>query len=163
MANEPIITIIGNLTADPDLRYTQAGIPVAGFTVASTPREKNTQTGEYEDGEPLFVRCSAWRDMGDNVAASLQKGTRVIVQGRLQSRSYEKDGQQHRSLELQVDEVGPALRWATAQVQKAGRSGGGWSGGGGRDTTHGTPPAGAQPSWEQPNIDYDNFSDAPPF
>lgn len=150
MANEPIITLVGNLTADPELRTTRTGQTVTGFTVASTPREKNRDTGEWEDGEPLFIRCSAWREMGENVANSLTKGARVIVQGRLQSRSYEKDGERRSSLEMQVDEVGPSLRWATAQPQKAG-----WSGG--RDTTHGQAPA-VQPSWET-----NSFDDTPPF
>lgn len=150
MANEPIITVVGNLTADPELRTTRSGQTVTGFTVASTPREKNRDTGEWEDGEPLFIRCSAWREMGENVANSLTKGARVIVQGRLQSRSYEKDGERRTSLEMQVDEVGPSLRWATAQPQKTG-----WSGG--RDTTHGQAPA-VQPSWET-----NTFDDTPPF
>ena len=122
MANEPIITVVGNLTADPELRYVSSGIPVASFTVAATPRTMNKQTQEWEDGETMFLRCSAWRDMGENVAGSLQKGQRVLVTGRLQVRSYEHDGQQRTSLELQVDEIGPSLRYATAQVQKVGRS-----------------------------------------
>lgn len=159
MANEPIITLVGNLTADPELRFLNSGVPVASFTVASTPREKNRQTDQWEDGEALFVRCSAWREMGENVTNSLAKGDRVIVQGRLQSRSYEKDGQQRTSLELQVDAVGPELRWATAQVTKA-RGGGGFSGGGfgGGDRSFGQAPSG-NVSWETPA----DFSDAPPF
>lgn len=123
MAGEPTITIVGNLTADPELRYLSSGIPVASFTVASTPREKNKQTDQWEDGEAMFVRCSVWREYGENVANSLTKGTRVVVTGRLQVRSYEKDGQKRTSLELQVDEVGPSLRYATAQVVKASRNG----------------------------------------
>lgn len=118
MANEPIITITGNLTSDPDLRYISSGVPVANFTVASTPRTKNTQTGQWEDGEALFLRCSVWREYAENAAESLSKGMRVIVTGRLQARSYEHEGQRRESLELQVDEVGPALRYATAQVTK---------------------------------------------
>lgn len=153
MANEPIITLVGNLTADPELRFLGSGVPVASFTVASTPREKNRQTDQWEDGEALFVRCSAWREMGENVTNSLRKGDRVIVQGRLQSRSYEKDGQQRTSLELQVDAVGPELRWATAQVTKA-RPGGH----GGGDRSFGQAPAG-NVSWESTK----DFSDAPPF
>lgn len=123
MAGEPTITIVGNLTADPELRYLSSGIPVASFTVASTPRTLNKQTQQWDDGEAMFVRCSVWREYGENVANSLTKGTRVIVTGRLQSRSYEKDGQKRSSLELQVDEIGPSLRYATAQVVKASRNG----------------------------------------
>jgi len=153
MAGEPQITLVGNLTADPELRFTGANIPVASFTVASTPRHQNRQTQEWEDGEPLFVRCSVWREYGENVAQSLTKGMRVIVQGRLQSRSYEKDGQTRRSLEMQVDEVGPSLRYATAQVVKASRStgrSGGW----------GDAPAGGGAG----NVQWDrSFEDAPPF
>lgn len=159
MANEPIITLVGNLTADPELRFLQSGIPVASFTVASTPREKNRQTQEWEDGETLFVRCSAWRDMGENVTNTLTKGSRVIVQGRLQSRSYEKDGQTRTSLELQVDEVGPSLRWATARIERA-KGGSGQSGGygyaGDREVGNAQ---NTNVMWESTK----DFSDAPPF
>lgn len=157
MANEPIITIVGNLTADPELRYVSSGIPVASFTVASTPREKNRDTQEWEDGEALFVRCSAWREMGENVTNSLTKGSRVIVQGRLQSRSYEKDGQTHKSLELQVDAVGPDLRWATAQVSRSGGGGGGYGFSGDREV--GRAPAG-NVAWDRVPTTLD---EAPPF
>ena len=122
MANEPILTLVGNLTADPELRYVASGTPVASFTVASTPREKNKQTQQWEDGEPMFVRCSVWREYGENVAHSLTKGMRVIVSGRLQQRSYEHNGERRTSLELQVDEVGPSLRYATAQVARTSRN-----------------------------------------
>ena len=118
MANEPIITIVGNLTADPELRYVSSGTPVASFTVASTPRSLNRQTNQWEDGEPMFVRCSAWREYAENVAESLTKGTRVVAFGRLSVRNYEYNGQQRTSIEMQVDEVGPSLRYATAQVTK---------------------------------------------
>lgn len=157
MANEPVITLVGNLTADPELRFLNNGVPVASFTVASTPREKNRDTDQWEDGEPLFVRCSAWREMGENVTNSLTKGTRVIVQGRLQSRSYEKDGQRRTSLELQVDNIGPDLRWATATVTRAGGGGGGGYGFGG-DRELGNAPAN-NVRWETTK----DFSDAPPF
>ena len=120
--NEPIITLVGNLTGDPELRHVGQGTPVARFTVASTPREKNKQTQQWEDGEPMFVRCSVWREYGENVAQSLTKGMRVIVQGRLQQRSYEHNGERRTSLELQVDEVGPSLRYATAQVARTSRN-----------------------------------------
>ena len=123
MANEPIITIVGNLTGDPELRTTSSGQSVCNFTVASTPRTLNKQTQAWEDGEAMFVRCSVWREYGENVAQSLTKGMRVIVQGRLQQRSYEHNGERRTSLELQVDEVGPSLRYATATVAKTSRNG----------------------------------------
>jgi len=121
MANETIITIIGNLTADPELRATQGGQQVAGFTIASTPRTFDKNTNEWKDGEALFMRCSAWRDLGVNAANSLRKGTGVIAQGRLKQRSYEKDGVNHTVVELEVDAIGPNLTFATAQVQKVQR------------------------------------------
>ena len=129
MANEPIITIIGNLTGDPELRYVSSGTPVASFTVASTPRSLNRQTNQWEDGEAMFVRCSVWREYAENVAESLSKGMRVIVTGRMTVRSYEYNGQQRTSIEMQVDEVGPSLKFATARVTKASRggSGGDWA------------------------------------
>ena len=118
MANEPIITIIGNLTGDPELRYVSSGTPVASFTVASTPSTLNRQTNQWEDGEAMFVRCSAWKDYAENVTESLAKGMRVVVTGRMTVRSYEHNGQQRTSIELQVDEVGPSLRYARAQVTR---------------------------------------------
>lgn len=123
MANETVLTIVGNLTAAPELRFTNSGVPVASFTVASTPRSFDKQAGEWKDGEALFMRCSAWRDLAENVAESLTKGARVIVQGRLQQRSYtDKEGNQRTALDLQVDEVGPSLRYATAQPVRAARN-----------------------------------------
>ncbi|GAA1553809.1 single-stranded DNA-binding protein [Brevibacterium picturae] len=131
MAGETVITVVGNLTSDPELRFTPNGAAVANFTVASTPRMFDRQTNEFKDGETLFLRCSVWREMGENVAESLQRGTRVVVQGRLKSRTFEtKEGEKRTVLELDVDEVGPSLRRATAQVTKNERSGGGFSGGG---------------------------------
>ena len=118
MANEPIVTIIGNLTGDPELRYVSSGTPVASFTVASTPRSLNRQTNQWEDGEAMFVRCSAWKDYAENVTESLAKGMRVVVTGRMTVRSYEHNGQQRTSIEMQVDEVGPSLRYARAQVTR---------------------------------------------
>jgi len=123
MANDTVITVVGNLTDAPELRFTNSGIPVASFTVASTPRMFDKQTNEWKDGEALFMRCSAWRDLAENVAESLTKGARVIVQGRLQQRSYtDKEGNQRTSIDLQVDEVGPSLRYATAQPVRAARN-----------------------------------------
>ena len=132
MAGETVITVVGNLTSDPELRFTPNGAAVANFTVASTPRIFDRQANEFKDGETLFLRCSVWREMGENVAESLQRGTRVIVQGRLKSRSFEtKEGEKRTVMELDVDEVGPSLRRATAQVTKNNPSGGGNFGGGG--------------------------------
>lgn len=122
MAGETVITIVGNLTADPEVRTTSAGAQVASFTIASTPRSWNRGTNQFEDGQALFMRCSAWRDLAEHCARSLAKGMRVIAQGRLTQRSYEaKDGTQRTVVELQVDEIGPSLRYATAQVAKSQR------------------------------------------
>lgn len=126
MANDTLITVVGNLTADPNLRYTQAGAPVVDFTVASTPRTFDKNTNQWKDGESLFLRCSAWKQYAENIAESLSKGMRVIVQGRLVQRKYTpRDGGDERTVvELQVEEVGPALRYATAQVSRTERRGG---------------------------------------
>ena len=132
MAGDTVITVIGNITGDPELRFTPSGAAVANFTVASTPRQFDRQSNEWKDGETLFMRCSVWRDAAENVAESLQRGTRVIVSGRLKSRSYEtKEGEKRTVVEMEVDEVGPSLRYATAKVNKTQRgTGGGFSGGG---------------------------------
>lgn len=128
MAGETVITIIGNLTADPEIRTTGSGASVCSFTIASTPRSWNRSTNQFEDGQALFLRCSAWRDLATHCAQSLAKGMRVIVQGRLQQRSYQaNDGSNRTVVELQVDEIGPSLRYATAQVQKM--QSGGYQGG----------------------------------
>src|SRR5256886_12132962 len=125
MAGETTITVVGNLTADPELRFTPSGAAVANFTVASTPRTFDRQTNEWKDGEALFLRCSIWRQAAENVAESLHKGARVIVQGRLKQRSFEtREGEKRTVIELDVDEVGPSLKYATAKVNKAGRGGG---------------------------------------
>ena len=125
MAGETVITVIGNLTADPELRWTGNGAAVAGFTIASTPRTYDRNSGEWKDGEPLFLRCSVWREAAENVAESLRKGMRVIAQGRLVQRSYEtKDGDKRTVMELLVDEVGPSLRRARAQVTRTNNGGG---------------------------------------
>lgn len=141
MAGETVITVVGNLTADPELRFTPNGAAVANFTVASTPRTFDRQSNEWKDGEALFLRCSVWREAAENVAESLTKGMRVIVQGRLKARSYDdRDGNKRTSWELDVDEVGPALKFATAKVARAQRSGGG--GGGQQGGGFGGAPAG---------------------
>jgi len=142
MAGETTITVIGNLTDDPELRFTPSGAAVAKFRIASTPRTLDRASGEWKDGEPLFLACSVWRQAAENVAESLQRGSRVIVSGRLRQRSYEtKEGEKRTVYELEVDEIGPSLRYATAKVQKMSRSssggggfgssGGGQGGGGG--------------------------------
>ncbi len=132
MAGETPITIIGNLTADPELRFTANGAPVANFTVASTPRSFDSRTNEWKDGEPLYLRCAVWRQYAENVAESLKKGTQVIVVGKLKASSYQdREGVKRTSFEIDVDEVGPCLRFATAQVTKTtggGQGGGQWRG-----------------------------------
>lgn len=131
MAGETTITVVGNLTSDPELRFTPAGAAVASFTVAATPRALDKATGEWRDGDPLFLRCNIWRQAAENVGESLTRGARVIVQGRLRQRSYDtKEGEKRTVIELEVDEIGPSLRYATAKVNKVERSGGEGSGGG---------------------------------
>jgi single-strand DNA-binding protein len=131
MAGETPITVIGNLTADPELRFTPSGAAVANFTVASTPRTFDRQTNEWKDGESLFLNCSVWRQAAENAAESLVRGSRVIVSGRLKARSYEtREGEKRTVFEVDVDEVGPSLRYATAKVTKASRGGGGGQSGG---------------------------------
>ncbi|PKC91878.1 single-stranded DNA-binding protein [Bifidobacterium longum] len=154
MAGETVITIVGNLTADPEIRTTGSGASVASFTIASTPRSWNRSTNQFEDGQALFMRCSAWRDMAEHCAQSLSKGMRVIAQGRLQQRSYQaNDGSQRTVVELQVDEIGPSLRYATAQVRKmqsGGYQGGNANGGGYQQ------PQQPQQAWQQPQAPADD-------
>lgn len=133
MAGETLITVVGNLTDDPELRFTPSGAAVANFTVASTPRTFNRQTNEWEDGEAMFLRCSIWRQAAENVAESLQRGMRVVVQGRLKARTYEtREGEKRTVFEVEVEEIGPSLKFATAKVNRTSRQGGGggYSGGG---------------------------------
>ena len=181
MAGETVITIIGNLTNDPELRFTPSGAAVANFTVASTPRTFERQSNEWKDGETLFMRCSVWRDAAENVAESLVRGTRVIVSGRLRSRSYEtKEGEKRTVVELEVDEVGPSLRYATTKVNKTSRGGGGgggnfggggggYSGGGGGGYSGGGQQSGggsapADDPWATgPSGGYGGSQDEPPF
>ncbi len=133
MAGETIVTVVGNLTADPELRYTQNGAAVANFTIASTPRNFDRASNEWKDGEALFLRASVWREFAEHVASSLTKGMRVVAQGRLRQRSYQdRDGNNRTAIELEVDEIGPSLRYATAQVtraQSSGQAAGGFGGG----------------------------------
>jgi len=132
VAGETVITVVGNLTADPELRYTQAGLAVANFTIASTPRTFDRASNDWKDGEALFLRASVWREFGEHVAGSLTKGSRVIVTGRLKQRSYEtKEGEKRTSFEIEVDEIGPSLRYATAQITRTSSREGGSGGGAG--------------------------------
>src|SRR5215510_5961540 len=163
-AGDVTITVIGNLTDDPELRFTQNGAAVAKFRVASTPRFLDRQTNEWKDGEPLFLQCNAWRQMAENVAESLQRGARVIVSGRLRQRTYEtREGEKRTVFELEVDEIGPSLRYATAKVQKMSRSsgsGGGYGSGGngGGASSFDDPWASAAPAGGS-----GNFDEEPPF
>ncbi|MET0997997.1 MAG: single-stranded DNA-binding protein [Marmoricola sp.] len=149
MAGETIITVVGNLTGDPELRFTPSGAAVANFTIASTPRAFDKQSNEWKDGDTLFLNCSIWRQAAENVAESLQKGMRVVAQGRLKQRSYEtREGEKRTVVELDVEEVGPSLKYATAKVARVQRSGGGggYSGGGGGNTGGGDDPWASSPS-----------------
>ena len=171
MAGDTVITVVGNQTADPELRFTPSGAAVANFTVASTPRIFDRQSNEWKDGDALFMRCSIWREAAENVAESLTRGSRVVVQGRLKQRSYEtREGEKRTVVELEVDEIGPSLKYATAKVNKASRSGGGgggFGGGGGGGGDRG----GSRP--EQPKDDpwgsapasgsFSGGDDEPPF
>ncbi|MCY7395803.1 MAG: single-stranded DNA-binding protein [Nocardioides sp.] len=140
MAGDTIITVVGNLVDDPELRFTPSGAAVANFRIASTPRTFDRQSNEWKDGEALFLSCAVWRQAAENVAETLQRGMKVIVQGRLKQRSFEtREGEKRTVFELEVDEVGPSLTWATAKVTRASRSGGGggYSGGGGQGGAQG--------------------------
>ena len=162
MAGDTVITIIGNLTSDPELRFTPSGAAVADFTIASTPRTLDRQTQEWKDGEALFLRCSVWRQAAENVAESLTRGSRVMAQGRLKQRSFEtKEGEKRTVVELEIDEIGPSLRYATATVAKAARShdrpGGGTGAG---DGSSGAGRAGSDDPWAAPVGD---LSEEAPF
>jgi single-strand DNA-binding protein len=153
MAGETVITVVGNLTADPELRYTQSGVPVANFTIASTPRTFDRASGEWKDGDALFLRASVWREFAEHVAGSLTKGMRVIAQGNLRQRNYEtREGERRSSIELDVQEIGPSLGYATAQVTRsaapAGGFGGGRSGGAPQQIPGGAPQAAPQSGGE---------------
>ena len=138
MAGDTQITVVGNLVSDPELRYTPTGVAVANFRVASTPRTFDRQANEWKDGDSLFLTCNVWRQAAENVAESLQRGMRVIVQGRLHQRSYEtREGEKRTVFEVEVDDVGPSMRNASAKVSKSNRSGGGGGGGFGGGGTGG--------------------------
>jgi single-strand DNA-binding protein len=174
-AGDTNITLIGNLVDDPELRFTPSGAAVAKFRVASTPRFFDKQSNEWKDGESLFLTCNVWRQAAENVAESLQRGMRVILSGRLKQRSYEtKEGEKRTVFEVEVDEVGPSLRNATAKITRAQRGGGGGGGGGGNGGFGGGQPAGggsgggwggsapADDPWSTP-APGGEFSDEPPF
>lgn len=177
MAGETIITLVGNLTADPELRFTPSGAPVANFAVASTPRTFDRASGEWKDGDAMFLNCAVWRQAAENVAESLTKGMRVIVQGRLKSRTYEtREGERRTVFEVDVDEIGPALKYASAKVTRnSSGSGGGYGGGqtGGNDSWQSGPPQGGQgggynrPPQQQQQAPADPWAqaqgDEPPF
>lgn len=160
MAGETTITVVGNLTDDPELRFTPSGAAVAKFRIASTPRTLDRQSGEWKDGEPLFLACNIWRDAAEHVAESLQRGSRVIVQGRLRQRSYEtREGEKRTVYELEVDEIGPSLRYATAKVQRMNRSGGGSGGSGGSGGGFGASGGGNRPASGGGGGSNNNFDD----
>ena len=181
MAGDTVITVVGNLTADPELRFTPSGAAVANFTVASTPRTFDKNSNEWKDGEALFLRCSVWRQAAENVAESLHKGAAVIVQGRLKQRSFDtKEGEKRTVIELEVEEVGPSLKFATAKVTRASRGGGGGGGnfggggqsfggsgaqqsggGGGQQSGGGDDPWAAKPAGGAQSSG--GWSDEPPF
>lgn len=157
MAGETIITVVGNLTADPELRFTPSGAPVANFTVASTPRTLDRQSGEWKDGEAMFLNCQVWRQPAENVAESLTKGMRVLVQGRLRSRTYEaREGGKRTVFELEVDEVGPSLRYATAKVTRTSSGSGNFGGGSSAGSSGGS-------SWGSPSGSQDRSGGADPW
>ncbi len=170
MAGDTTITVVGNLTADPELRFTPSGAAVANFTVASTPRIYDRQSGEWKDGEALFLRCNIWREAAENVAESLTRGSRVIVTGRLKQRSFEtREGEKRTVFEVEVDEIGPSLRYATAKVNKASRSGGGGGGFGGGGGSRQAAPQASSGSGDDPwgsapaSGSFGGGDDEPPF
>lgn len=162
MAGETVITVVGNLVDDPELRFTPSGAAVANFRIASTPRTFDRQTNEWKDGEALFLSCAVWRQYAENVAESLTKGMRVVVQGKLKQRSYEdREGQRRTVVELDVEEVGPSLRYATAKVTRTSRGGGGGSsegwGGSAPSSSDSAPASNPSSGWDTP------ASEEPPF
>ena len=166
MAGETIITVVGNLTADPELRFTPSGAAVASFTIASTPRTFDRNTNEWKDGEALFLRCSIWRQAAENVAESLQRGMRVIASGRLKQRSYEtREGEKRTVIELDVDEIGPSLKYASAKVNRTQRSstGGGFGASGSGSGSGSGESAPADDPWSSAPPAGGGFSEEPPF
>ena len=166
MAGETVITVVGNLTADPELRFTPSGAAVASFTIASTPRTFDRNSNEWKDGEALFLRCSIWRQAAENVAESLQRGMRVIASGRLKQRSYEtREGEKRTVIELDVEEIGPSLKYATAKVNRTqrGSSSGGGFGASGSDSGSFSGGGPSDDPWGSAPPSSGGFSDEPPF
>jgi len=166
MSGETVLTVVGNLVADPELRFTQSGAAVTSFTVASTPRAFDRQSGEWKDGEALFLRCNVWRQVAENVAESLARGSRVLVTGRLRQRSFEtKEGEKRTVVELEVDEIGPSLRYATAKINKVTRGDGGGGGYGGRQqqSTPSAPDPWATAEPPRQSTQQQTWPDEPPF
>jgi single-strand DNA-binding protein len=164
MAGDTTITVVGNLTDDPELRFTPSGAAVAKFRVASTPRFMDKASNEWKDGEPLFLACTVWRQVAENVAESLQRGSRVIVSGRLKQRSYEtREGEKRTVIELEVDEIGPSLRYATAKVQKMSRTSGGGSAGGFGSSGQGADDPWATSAGSAAGAGGGSFDEEPPF
>jgi single-strand DNA-binding protein len=164
MAGETVITVVGNLTADPELRFTPSGAAVASFTIASTPRTFDRNSNEWKDGDALFLRCSIWRQAAENVAESLQRGMRVVAQGRLKQRSYEtREGEKRTVVEMEVEEIGPSLKYATAKINRTqrGSSGGGFGSSGGDSGASSAPVD--DPWGSAPASSGGGFSDEPPF
>lgn len=155
MAGETVLTVIGNLTAAPDLSYTPSGLAVANLTIASTPRNFDRQSNEWKDGEPLFLRASVWREHAENIAATLTKGMRVIASGRLRQRSYQdREGNNRTVVELEIEEIGPSLRYATAQVTRASSKSGQQGAHGAADESWAAPPAEPDGSWPTVQVPY---------
>ncbi|PJJ65315.1 single-stranded DNA-binding protein [Compostimonas suwonensis] len=170
MAGETVITVVGNLTSDPELRYTQNGLAVANFTIASTPRTFDRASNDWKDGEALFLRASVWREFAEHVAGTLTKGARVIATGRLRQRSYEtKEGEKRTSIELEIDEIGPSLRYATASITRTSSSSprGGSSGAAGGPADEpwapSAPSSGGGDVWNTPGGGGGSYSDETPF
>ena len=160
MAGETIVTVVGNLVADPELRYTQNGLPVANFTIASTPRTFDRQSNEWKDQDTLFMRCSVWREFAEHVAGSLTKGSRVIATGALKQRSYEtREGEKRTAIELEINEIGPSLRYATAQVTRAASGGTGQARTQSQDEAWATPASAGADAWSAPGA----YGDETPF
>jgi single-strand DNA-binding protein len=166
VAGETVVTVVGNLTADPELRFTPSGAAVASFTIASTPRTFDRNSNEWKDGEALFLRCSIWRQAAENVAESLQRGMRVVAQGRLKQRSFEtREGEKRTVVEMDVDEIGPSLRYATAKINRTqrGSGGGGGYGSSGGDTGGSGSSAPSDDPWGSAPPSSGGYSDEPPF
>lgn len=160
MANETTLTVIGNLTNDPELRFTPSGAPVANFTIASTPQAFDKTQQKFVDGETLFLRSSVWREMAENVAESLTKGMRVVASGRLKSRSYDKDGEKRTAIEFEIDEIGPSLRFANAKVNRTQRNGNSGGGFGGQQQPAAAAPQAADP-WATPAANAGGWGNSP--